>query len=65
VSVDNAFQAIFRLVFIQEDKDFMLELYDYSIEVLGDKLAEEFSLKLAVYNRHQRARSVRHSSGYI
>jgi hypothetical protein len=41
-------------VFIQEDKDFMLEVYDFAIKALGDKLFEEDLALKKDFNRAQR-----------
>lgn len=56
VGIENVFQAVFRLVYIPEDKNFMLELYDFSIDCLDDKLSEDFSFQDIFSKKHHRIR---------
>lgn len=46
------FIAIYRLAYVPEDKDFMLELNDFSIDAIGDKLLEE-EVSVQIYLNRQ------------
>ncbi len=41
-----------RLEYILEDREFILGLYDFSVDCLNDKLSEDFSIKDIIGKRH-------------